>query len=62
VTVLPFSSVIELPATRQALRGVISDVGYPYPVLRLGTADPDAAGPPHTPRLSAARTIEVVPD
>jgi nitroreductase len=60
VTLLPFSSVIELPATRQALRGVISDVGYPYLVLRLGTADPDAAGPPHTPRLPAAQTIEVV--
>jgi hypothetical protein len=60
VSVLPFSSVIELPGTRQTLRRVISDVGYPYLVLRLGVADPDAAGPPHTPRLPVAQTIEVV--
>jgi len=60
VTVLPFSSVIELPATRQALRGVISNVGYPYLVLRLGTADPDTAGPPHTPRLPVTQTIEIL--
>ncbi|GAB3510958.1 Acg family FMN-binding oxidoreductase [Phytohabitans suffuscus] len=59
VTVLPFSSVIELPATRQTLRGVISNIGYPYLVLRLGTADPDSAGPPHTPRLPATQTIEL---
>jgi len=59
VTVLPFSSVIELTATRQTLRGVISNVGYPYLVLRLGTADPDSAGPPHTPRLPVAQTIQV---
>ncbi|MDQ7904008.1 nitroreductase [Phytohabitans sp. ZYX-F-186] len=59
VTVLPFSSVIELPATRQTLRGVISGIGYPYLVLRLGTADPDTAGPPHTPRLPVEQTIEV---
>jgi len=45
VTVLPFSSVIELPSTRAALRRVISDLGHPYLVLRLGRADPDAAGP-----------------
>ncbi|MDW5330431.1 Acg family FMN-binding oxidoreductase [Plantactinospora sp. KLBMP9567] len=59
VTVLPFSSVIELPSTRQALRSVISNLGYPYLVVRLGTADPETAGPPHTPRLPAAQTIEV---
>ncbi|GAA4711729.1 Acg family FMN-binding oxidoreductase [Phytohabitans rumicis] len=60
LTVLPFSSVIELPATREALRRVISGIGYPYLVLRLGLADPDVAGPPHTPRLPGAQTIDVV--
>ncbi|MFY1671510.1 Acg family FMN-binding oxidoreductase [Plantactinospora sp. WMMB334] len=60
VTVLPFSSVVELPTTRRQLREMISNVGYPYLVLRLGTADPETAGPPHTPRLPAAQTIEVV--
>ena len=59
LTLLPFSSVIELAATRQTLRGVISNVGYPYLVLRLGTADPDTAGPPHTPRLPVTQTIEL---
>ncbi|MEQ4300074.1 nitroreductase [Plantactinospora sp. B6F1] len=59
VTVLPFSSVIELPSTRQVLRAVVSNLGHPYLVVRLGTADPATAGPPHTPRLPAAQTIEV---
>lgn len=60
VTVLPFSSVIELPSLRQVLRSVVSNLGYPYLVVRLGTADPETAGPPHTPRLPVAQTIEVV--
>lgn len=59
VAVLPYSSVVELPAIRTALRQVISAVGYPYIVLRLGTADPDTAGPPHTPRLPASQTVEI---
>ncbi|BCB77440.1 NAD(P)H nitroreductase [Phytohabitans flavus] len=59
IAVLPYSSVVELPAIRTALRNVISGVGYPYLVLRLGTADPDAAGPPPTPRLPASETVEV---
>ncbi|GLH99762.1 Acg family FMN-binding oxidoreductase [Phytohabitans aurantiacus] len=60
VTVLPFSSVIEIPGTRHTLRGMLSDLGYPYLVLRLGTADPDHPGPPHTPRLRADQTIDVI--
>ncbi|WP_173073744.1 hypothetical protein [Phytohabitans rumicis] len=46
------------PATREALRRVISGIGHPYLVLRLGLADPDVAGPPHTPRLPGAQTID----
>jgi nitroreductase len=59
MSVLPFSAVIEVPATREALRGLLSSVGYPYLVLRLGFPDPDHAGPPHTPRLPAEQVIEV---
>lgn len=58
VSVLPLSSVVEVPATRQVLRRILSGLGYPYLVLRLGTADPDYPGPPHTPRLPAAEVID----
>ncbi|MEJ3747027.1 nitroreductase [Actinomycetes bacterium KLBMP 9797] len=61
VTVLPFSSVVELPSTRNTLRGLVSGLGYPYLVLRLGVADPDHTGPPHTPRLRADQTIDITP-
>lgn len=59
-TVLPLSSPVELPFTRQAVRRMLGDVGYPYLTLRLGTSDPEHAGPPHTPRLPADQVIEVV--
>jgi nitroreductase len=59
LSVLPFSAVIEVPATREALRGLLSHVGYPFLVLRLGFPDPDHAGPPHTPRLPSEQVIEV---
>ncbi|HZN19221.1 MAG TPA: nitroreductase [Micromonosporaceae bacterium] len=59
VSVLPLSSVVEVPATRQALRRILSGLGYPYIVLRLGAADPDEPGPPHTPRLSLAEILDV---
>ncbi|GAA2574973.1 NAD(P)H nitroreductase [Dactylosporangium fulvum] len=58
-TVLPLSSPVELVFTRQALRRMLSDTGYPYLVLRLGIADADHAGPPHTPRLPAEQVIEL---
>ncbi|WP_432839543.1 Acg family FMN-binding oxidoreductase [Dactylosporangium sp. CA-092794] len=57
--VLPLSSPVELDFSRQALRRMLGDVGYPYLVLRLGTSDPDHAGPPHTPRLPAEEVIEI---
>jgi nitroreductase len=59
LSVLPFSAVIEVPATREALRRVLSSVGYPYLVLRLGAPDPDHAGAPHTPRLPAKQTVRL---
>ncbi|WP_432993409.1 Acg family FMN-binding oxidoreductase [Dactylosporangium sp. CA-233914] len=57
--VLPLSSPVEVVFTRSALRRMLGDTGWPYLVLRLGTADPDHAGPPHTPRLPAEVVIEV---
>ena len=34
--------------------------GSPTSCLRLGIADPDHAGPPHTPRLPADQVVEIV--
>ncbi|MBB5874285.1 nitroreductase [Allocatelliglobosispora scoriae] len=61
IAVLPFSQVIEVDATRQLLRRMLADLGYAHLVLRLGIADPDHVGPPRTPRLDAAHTIEIDP-
>jgi nitroreductase len=54
VSVMPLSAVAENPATRQALRGLLSGIGYPYLVLHLGMAE-GRRGPAPTPRLPAAR-------
>lgn len=59
VSVLPFSAVIEVPATREVLRRLLSGIGHPYLVLRLGIAADDRPGPPHTPRLPAKQLIEI---
>jgi nitroreductase len=59
VSVLPFSAVIEVPATREVLRRLLSGIGYPYLVLRLGIAPDDRPGPPHTPRVPAQQLIEI---
>jgi hypothetical protein len=60
LTLLPFSAPTEVAATRQTLRQMLSGVGYPYLALRLGAADPDHAGPSHTPRLPAEQVVEIV--
>ncbi|WP_327002155.1 nitroreductase [Dactylosporangium sp. NBC_01737] len=57
--VLPLSSPVELDFTRQALRRMLGEVGYPYLVLRLGINDPDHAGPAHTPRLPVEQVIDI---
>ncbi|HEX6870716.1 MAG TPA: nitroreductase [Micromonosporaceae bacterium] len=59
LTLLPLSATVEVTETRQKLRQLISNVGEPYLVLRFGTADPDHAGPPHTPRLPAEQVVEI---
>jgi nitroreductase len=58
VSVVPLSGVIEVTATRETLRRELAGVGYPYLVLRTGIADPEHAGPPRTPRMAAAQTID----
>jgi hypothetical protein len=58
VSLLPLSATIEMTSTRQAMRVLLSSVGYPSLVLRLGTADPNEAGPPHAPRLPADKIID----
>jgi nitroreductase len=58
IAVMPLSATIEVPATRLTLRRLLSGLGEPYLVLRLGHADPDHAGAPHTPRLPAEQIIE----
>jgi nitroreductase len=58
VTVLPLSAPIEVAGTRETLRRLIADLGHPYLVLRLGTANPNDTRPPHTPRLPIDQTIQ----
>ncbi|NUT34377.1 MAG: nitroreductase [Hamadaea sp.] len=60
LSVLPFSSVIEVGTVRESLRrGALASLGYPYIVLRVGNADPDHSAPAHTPRLPAEQTISL---
>jgi len=68
VSVLPLSAAVEVTRTRHVLRRLLSNIGYPYLVLRLGSAvadgqrgnaDPDHAGAPPTPRLPADQVVEV---
>jgi nitroreductase len=59
VTVLPISSPVEVPFTRQALRHMLGDLGFPYLVVRLGHGDPEHAGPAPAPRLDAGQVVEV---
>jgi hypothetical protein len=58
VSLVPLSGAIEVSQTREALRHILADLGYPYLVLRLGLADPDTAGPPHTPRMPATQVVD----
>jgi len=57
VGVMPLSAVVEVPATRERLRDMLTAQSHPHLVLRLGHADPQTPTPPHTPRLPAAQTV-----
>ncbi|MFR9779794.1 Acg family FMN-binding oxidoreductase [Micromonospora sp. MS34] len=58
VSLVPLSGVVEVEATRNALRHMLSDLGHPYISMRLGIADPTHAGPAHTPRLDTSKTVD----
>jgi hypothetical protein len=58
VSLVPISSVVEVPGTRHALRELLASPGWPYLALRLGLTDPDRRGPVATPRLPTPRTVE----
>lgn len=58
VSLLPLSGVIEVPLTRGALGRLLAGLGQPYLALRIGIADPEHAGPPHTPRMPAAQVVD----
>ena len=60
LALVPLSAAVEVIETRLALRRMLADVGEPFLVLRLGLADPDHPGPPHTPRLPADQVVEIV--
>jgi nitroreductase len=60
VSLLPLSAAVEVDSTRQLLRRLLSQLGEPYLVMRLGLADPDEGEAPRTPRLPAAQTVEIV--
>ncbi|MFI7607490.1 Acg family FMN-binding oxidoreductase [Micromonospora sp. NPDC049366] len=58
VSMVPLSGVVEVAATRQTLRQLLAGLGFPYLALRLGIADPNQAGPPHTPRLATEQVVD----
>lgn len=60
VSLLPLSAAVEVETTRQVLRRLLSHLGEPYLVVRLGIAEAGHGGPPHTPRLPSTQTVEVV--
>jgi nitroreductase len=57
VSILPFSAPSEHAAARETLRHAVPDLGHPYLMMRLGRHVTEAVVP-HTPRLTAAQTIE----
>jgi hypothetical protein len=56
MTTTPFDMPVRNRVSRYHLLG---ETGWPYLVLRLGTADPEHAGPALTPRLLADQVIEI---
>jgi hypothetical protein len=56
LSVLPLSAAVEVGPTRVVLRRLLSGLGQPYLVLRLGRAEP--GGPPAAPRRLAEQVIE----
>jgi hypothetical protein len=60
LSVLPFSSIIEVSQVRDSLRqDLLAGNGNPYIVVRLGVPSPDHSLDSRTPRLPAEQTIAV---
>jgi nitroreductase len=60
LSVSPMSDVAEIPSTRALLRGVLAGIGYPFMVLRIGTAEP-ISGVPQAPRRDPGEAITIDP-
>jgi len=58
VSLTPLSAAVEVANTRQALRRLLADLGYPYLVLRLGLPDRTEAEPARTPRLPIEQVVD----
>jgi hypothetical protein len=58
LTLLPFSAPAEIASTRLILHRLLSNIGFPYLVVRLGVA-PTGSAAPGTPRLPVEATLEV---
>src|SRR5690606_6622684 len=50
VSIVPLSAIVEVPATRRAIRHLLAEIGEPFLGMRIGIADPEHRRPPHTPR------------
>ncbi len=59
VSVTPMSATVEVPGTRQVLRHLVSHLGEPYLVLRLGIPVAGIARVPKTPRLNPEAIVDV---
>ena len=58
VGVVPLSDVVEVHATRVALRRrLLAGLNYPYLVLRLGIPANETDDPPHPPRLATDQVV-----
>jgi hypothetical protein len=62
VSVVPLSATIEVPATRETVRHLLDDAGYPFLLLRFDVLNPGGAGAPQTPRLPTDQTVERITD
>jgi hypothetical protein len=62
VSVLPLSATIEVPTTRDHMRHLLDEAGYPFLVLRFSVLNAAEAAAPRTPRLSTDQTVERMTD
>jgi nitroreductase len=58
LSLLPISAVVENLATRERLRHLLSNLGYPYLALRVGHPDTHQPEPPATPRMTVDEILD----